>query len=73
MEAIENYKAKNSEEIDLTKGDIVGRHVARCCGRLRMADDPLISGKNMRTGREGLVPKEMLRDKYNEAEYPIFD
>uniref|UniRef100_A0A914LJW8 GT23 domain-containing protein n=1 Tax=Meloidogyne incognita TaxID=6306 RepID=A0A914LJW8_MELIC len=65
MEAIDGFKAENNEQIDLNKGDIIGIAGNHWNG--------WSMGNNRRTGRSGLFPSYLAREKWIIEDFPIFE
>uniref|UniRef100_A0A915LZB3 Alpha-(1,6)-fucosyltransferase n=1 Tax=Meloidogyne javanica TaxID=6303 RepID=A0A915LZB3_MELJA len=65
MEAIDGFKAENVEQIDLNKGDIIGIAGNHWNG--------WSMGNNKRTGRSGLFPSYLVREKWIIEDFPIFE
>nr|CAD2128696.1 unnamed protein product [Meloidogyne enterolobii] len=65
MEAIDGFKAENDEQIDLNKGDIIGIAGNHWNG--------WSMGNNRRTGRSGLFPSYLAREKWIIEDFPIFE
>ncbi|KAF7640162.1 hypothetical protein Mgra_00000606 [Meloidogyne graminicola] len=65
VEAIDNFKSENNEQIDLNKGDIIGIAGNHWNGWSK--------GINRRTGRTGLFPSYLVREKWRIVDFPIFE